>query len=358
MTNWFRFLETFRFFDEIPLIGNTRWLQEKLGMNFAHLSSSPLPSPSTQAQHIWQIGITSADQVTALESGLRTSGMTLSSAASTLLPETVWTNGRSLLWWHPTETDLATLIPTLQTTSARLTFPLFQFQQVSSELAQIWGAVDDVVMGGVSASSLRLGHDHAQFAGQVSTQNSGGFVSVRTRNFEPPYDLGDWQGLRLQVRGDGQRYKLILRDRPSWDGAAYCGSFDTVKGQWQTIEVPFADLIATFRARTIANALPLNSTQVCALQLMLSKFEYDGQLNPHFQPGAFALDIRDISVYQQTTLPSLIAIASSNEVAQVYDKLLSPSGLTYQVMLLEPEDTLGAPWIEALLNTIDHLNPL
>jgi hypothetical protein len=129
MTNWFRFLETFRFFDEIPLIGNTRWLQEKLGMNFAHLSSSPLPSPSTQAQHIWQIGITSADQVTALESGLRTSGMTLSSAASTLLPETVWTNGRSLLWWHPTETDLATLIPTLQTTSARLTFPLFQFQQ-------------------------------------------------------------------------------------------------------------------------------------------------------------------------------------------------------------------------------------
>ncbi|NJN19969.1 MAG: CIA30 family protein [Leptolyngbya sp. RL_3_1] len=359
MRDWLRLLETFCFFGEIPLIGNTRWLQEKLGMDFAHSSPLPLPSPSTRSQHIWQLGMIPTDQAKALALGLNASGLTLSSGASTLLPETVWTNGRSLLWWHPPEAglDLATVIPIVQATSARRTVPLFQFQRASSELTEAWGAVDDVVMGGVSASSLRLDHDYAQFAGQVSTQNSGGFVSVRTRNFEPPYDLGEWQGLRLQVRGDGQRYKLILRDRPAWDGAAYCGSFDTTKGQWQAIEIPFANLIATFRARTVANAPPLNATQVCAFQLMLSKFEYDGQLNPHFQPGAFALDIRDISVYQPAALPPLIAIASSHQVAQAYDKLLSTSGLTYQV-LLAPEGSISAPWIEALLSTINHLSAL
>lgn len=286
-------------------------------------------------------------------------GITSQSLSSPLSPETVWINGRSLLWCQPPEAglDLATVISVLPKTSARLTFPLFQFHgEASPELARIWGAVDDVVMGGVSASGLRQQAGYVQFSGQVSTQNSGGFVSVRTRNFEPPYDLHAWQGLRLNLRGDGQRYKLILRDRPTWDGAAYCGSFDTVPGEWQSVEIAFADLIATFRARSIANAQPFNSAQVCALQLMLSKFEYDGALNPHFRPGSFALDIRSISVYQPAKLPPLIAIAASEGVAQQYDALLSTSGLTYQVVLLESLDDISQDALMSLSNTIDTLN--
>jgi len=30
---------------------------------------------------------------------------------------------------------------------------------------------------------------------------------------------------------------------------------------------------------------------------MLSKFEYDGGLNPHFRPGAFQLEIKTIKTY-------------------------------------------------------------
>lgn len=327
-------------------------------MESSHLSSALIPSPSTLAQDIWLLGMPAA-QRQVLKDCLQTAGVVTRTLASALSLETVWVNGRSLLWWGvpDAQRDLAHTISILQKTTARCTFPIFQFQPGKApRLHEFWGAVDDVVMGGMSASSLRQGADHAQFTGRVSTQNSGGFVSVRTRNFEPPYDLSAWQGLRLEIRGDGQRYKLILRDRATWDGAAYCGSFDTAKGEWQGIEVPFANLVATFRARTIPNASPLDSAQVCALQLMLSKFEYDGQLNSDFQPGSFSLEIRDISVYKPVKLPPLVVIAASETTAQEYDTLLSTSGLTAQVVLLKPEDTMDKAWTEALLSTIDSLN--
>ena len=39
-------------------------------------------------------------------------------------------------------------------------------------------------------------------------------MQVRSKNFEPPLDLRPYGGLSLRVRGDGQRYKMILRTDP------------------------------------------------------------------------------------------------------------------------------------------------
>ncbi len=58
--------------------------------------------------------------------------------------------------------------------------------------------------------------------GIVSTSNSGGFASVRRKNFEPALDLGAYEGLALRLRGDGKRYKMILRTDPGWDSIGYC----------------------------------------------------------------------------------------------------------------------------------------
>ena len=43
-----------------------------------------------------------------------------------------------------------------------------------------WGALDDVVMGGVSQSSFKRSDsgNHAVFSGRVSATNNGGFASV------------------------------------------------------------------------------------------------------------------------------------------------------------------------------------
>jgi hypothetical protein len=174
--------------------------------------------------------------------------------------------------------------------------PLFDFTQPSSQLKEVWGALDDVVMGGVSQSSIRFKENAAEFSGLVSTANSGGFASVRTRNFEPAIDLSPYTGVTLRVRGDGNRYKFMLRCETRWDGVAYSYSFDTVADTWMTVQVPFSALIPVMRAKTVSDR-PFDPSCVTALQLMLSKFEYNGALNPHFQPGLFRLEIESIDGY-------------------------------------------------------------
>ncbi|MEX0272237.1 CIA30 family protein [Leptolyngbyaceae cyanobacterium UHCC 1019] len=174
---------------------------------------------------------------------------------------------------------------------------IFDFSQPSSTLNQVWGALDDVVMGGVSASSFQMQDSAALFTGNVSTENSGGFASVRTRNFDPPLNLTGHTGIELRLKGDGQRYKFLVRDEDSWDSLAYTYSFDTVPNQWIEVRIPFNLMAPVFRAKTVADAKALNTARIRSLQLMLSKFEYNGALNPNFQPGEFRLLVRAIAVY-------------------------------------------------------------
>ncbi|KAG1677432.1 hypothetical protein FOA52_001887 [Chlamydomonas sp. UWO 241] len=174
-----------------------------------------------------------------------------------------------------------------------------------------WGALDDVVMGGVSLSEIVQvpGEGEAEgapamvFRGTVSTSNSGGFASVRCRNFDPALDVAGYDGIEMRLKGDGQRYKLILRCDPGWDSIAYCHSFSTVPGEWQTVRVPFADFLAVFRAQTLRDGAPVDAASLFSVQLMLSKFEYDGGLNPEFRAGAFSLPISRISAYVDAERP-------------------------------------------------------
>jgi Complex I intermediate-associated protein 30 (CIA30) len=174
---------------------------------------------------------------------------------------------------------------------------IFNFQENSASVSQLWGALDDVVMGGVSASSFQQVPEGARFTGEVSTANSGGFASVRTRNFEPPLNLLNAAGVILRVKGDGKRYKFLIRDEDSWDSVAYACSFDSQNDVWETIRIPFVQLIPVFRAKTVQNGSALDPSRIRSFQLMLSKFEYDGALNPHFEAGSFALLVQAIEVY-------------------------------------------------------------
>jgi hypothetical protein len=164
----------------------------------------------------------------------------------------------------------------------------------------LWGALDDVVMGGMSRSGLISDPSGARFEGMVTTENNGGFASVRTRNLTPPLDLSGATGLALRVRGDGKRYKLLLRDSHNWDSLAYGAQFDTHPATWITVKIPFATLVPVFRAKSVPTAPPIDLKQVVSLQLMLSKFAYDGQLNPTFQPGNFRLQISTIGTYTES----------------------------------------------------------
>jgi Complex I intermediate-associated protein 30 (CIA30) len=213
--------------------------------------------------------------------------------------------------------------------------PLFDFTQYSSNLKEVWGALDDVVMGGVSESNIRFKDAIAEFSGNVSIANSGGFASVRTRNFEPAIDLSRCDGMALRVKGDGNRYKFMLRTEARWDGVAHCHSFDTVAETWITVRVPFTEFIPVLRAKTVGNT-PLDTRCVNAFQLMLSKFEYDGALNPHFQPGSFRLQIESISGYghleetarKESLFPQLIIVSDSPQM----DEIVRQPGIPHTVI--------------------------
>jgi hypothetical protein len=174
---------------------------------------------------------------------------------------------------------------------------IFDFQRDAEVGIRAWGSLDDVVMGGVSESSLSLTDGGALFSGRVSTDNSGGFVSVRSRNFEPVLDLSRYSGIELYLQGDGQRYKFFIRDSEGWDSVAYSYAFDTVADEWMAIKIPFSEMVPVFRAKSVRDAPPLQRDRLRSFQLMLSKFEWDGALNPRFRTGAFRLTVQSIKAY-------------------------------------------------------------
>ncbi|KAL8032403.1 hypothetical protein ABFX02_13G093800 [Erythranthe guttata] len=195
---------------------------------------------------------------------------------------------------------------------------IFGFDEnISRELP--WGALDDVVMGGVSESTFLIDSNGGEngtptgiFRGIVSTTNNGGFTSVRTKNFSIPEDLSAYDGLELRVKGNGLRYKLIIRTSRDWDTVGYTVGFDTVKDQWQSVRLPFSSLRPIFRAKTVADAPPFNPSEIISLQLMFSKFEYDGKLNPTFLEGPFQLPISAIRAYlKEPVTPRFVHVGSA-----------------------------------------------
>lgn len=105
-----------------------------------------------------------------------------------------------------------------------------------------WRFFTDSVMGGVSTGRLAFveeeGRTHARMTGQVSTANRGGFIQMRMALDAPPPE--DASGVRLTVRGNGQRYFVHLRTRGTvlpWQ--FYQAGFDA-PGDWTELRLPFA----------------------------------------------------------------------------------------------------------------------
>ena len=161
-----------------------------------------------------------------------------------------------------------------------------------------WGPLDDVVMGGVSQSTFAATGGAATFSGTISTENNGGFAGCRTRALKPALDLSSYRGLKLRVRGDGKRYKLILRDDYGWNGIAWASSFDTTAGadEWQELDLTFDSFVPTLFARSVPGKT-LDTRQINTFQITLSKFEYDNEFNPAFSDGPFRLELESIRAW-------------------------------------------------------------
>lgn len=89
-------------------------------------------------------------------------------------------------------------------------------------------------------------------------------------------------------------------------------SFDTRPGEWQSIRLPFSSFVPVFRAKTVPDAPALDATKVTSIQLMLSKFEYDGRLNPTFREGEFELPLGWMRAYPaEPAVPRFVMVSSA-----------------------------------------------
>ena len=106
-----------------------------------------------------------------------------------------------------------------------------------------WSIVNDDVMGGISNSKFQLNNSgNGIFQGNVSTENNGGFASVRCIMDE--VNIEEATALRIKVKGDGKNYQFRIKNKTS-DYFSYITTFST-SGEWQIIELPLNDFYASF----------------------------------------------------------------------------------------------------------------
>jgi hypothetical protein len=106
---------------------------------------------------------------------------------------------------------------------------------------QRWRFFADTVMGGRSTGQVEFrtggGEAYARLSGEVTTANNGGFIQIRRDLKSVP---GDAQGIRLVVRGNGERYFVHLRTSGTilpWQ--YYQAGFSTT-GAWREVRLPLS----------------------------------------------------------------------------------------------------------------------
>ena len=132
----------------------------------------------------------------------------------------------------------------------------------SNTMRDCW-IINDGVMGGVSQSSLRQDAQGMFFEGMVSLENNGGFASMRS---SVRFTQGT-QLLELLAKGDGKRYKLVLRTELA-PRVTYAADF-IAEPTWQTYRFNVNQFKSTVRGQ-IVNALALSFSDVIEFGILIS----------------------------------------------------------------------------------------
>lgn len=160
--------------------------------------------------------------------------------------------------------------------TARAPVPLLDFSR--PDVLRDLRIVNDAVMGGISTSRLGQTSAGLRFDGEVSLANNGGFASFRGPVRVPEGS----NGLLATVRGDGQRYKLILKLDGGTGTSQYQAGFVAPR-EWQTLRFVPGDFSAGFRGRAVA-----------APVVRLVDVQYLGVLISDRQSGAFRMELKDV----------------------------------------------------------------
>jgi hypothetical protein len=149
-----------------------------------------------------------------------------------------------------------------------------------------WRITNDVVMGGMSDSSVtRTENGTWLFSGEVSLENSGGFVAVQAVQ-DSELDLSDYMGLQLRVCGTaGTGYWFTVRCA-NMEKGSYRGYFEGT-GHWEVMKFSFVEMKAITRGKPMQDAPPLD----------LARVQMVGFIVSNKQAGKFSLEIESIQAF-------------------------------------------------------------
>ena len=148
-----------------------------------------------------------------------------------------------------------------------------------------WNIVNDDVMGGVSTSNISLNQENTLiFNGYLSLDNNGGFASSRLNLYRET--LNGIKSLRIKFRGDGNTYKLRLRQNNR--SASYSCDFKSIKDQWIEIELNIEDFKPFWRGYSYNNYPKLDTNEINSLGIQISdKQEGEFKLEIEYIKGVF-----------------------------------------------------------------------
>ncbi len=116
---------------------------------------------------------------------------------------------------------------------------------LQSSHAGEWRLITDQVMGGRSSGNVvmdqYLGRNCLRMRGSVSTANNGGFVQIALDLAGgKSIDASNFNGLVLEVIGNGEKYNVHLRTSGLWlPWQSYRSSF-IADSKWREIRLPFS----------------------------------------------------------------------------------------------------------------------
>ncbi|MEO9077665.1 MAG: CIA30 family protein, partial [Gelidibacter sp.] len=111
-----------------------------------------------------------------------------------------------------------------------------------------WHIVNDGVMGGLSQGKMSISENgNGLFEGFISTENSGGFSSVKHSFIKK--EVSYFKTVVLRVKGDGKAYQFRIKESLE-QRHSYVQQFKTT-GSWETISIPFNSFYPSFRGNTL-----------------------------------------------------------------------------------------------------------
>lgn len=224
-------------------------------------------------------------------------------------------------------------------------------------------------MGGLSSG--RVAQPEAgllRFAGELSLENNGGFSQMQTT--VPVGSMKDATGVELRVRGDGRTYQFDVRcSDVRMMAGSFQTKFETVKGEWTTLTLPFEDFRLYSFGRLVSNAPELKPAKIESIGVTLADkkagpFQLDvDYVRPIGGAGAAKASADDLGAVAKgaglTTLLALVEASGLELPAEGRFTVFAPTNTAFEaipaekVKFLTSED--GLPTLRAILK--NHILP-